>query len=120
MGLKGYTSFLKRFACPCRYSNMITIFGRSVQELCLVSNYVMNTLYNLNGNLLTCLNQQCLSPVNLENFCNAIHLSGATLENCWGFVDGTVRPVCRPNEKQRVLHKRIHSIEFQSVVSPND
>ena len=121
-GIEGLCIFLKRFAYPCRYSDMIPIFGRSVQELCLVSNYVMDTLYNLHGNLLTCLNQRWLSPVNLENLCNAIHQSGATLGNCWGFVDGTVRPVCRPNENQRVLyngHKRIHSIKFQSLVSPN-
>ena len=35
---------------------------------------------------------------------------------------GTVRPVCRPGENQRVLyngHKRIHAIKFQSVVAPN-
>ena len=25
---------------------------------------------------------------------------GAALDNCWGFVDGTARPVCRPSENQ--------------------
>ena len=51
-----------------------------------------------------------------------IHNKNAPLQNCWGFVDGTVRPVCRPGENQRVLyngHKRIHTIKFQSVVAPN-
>ena len=86
-GLGGLCIFLKRFAYPCRYSDMIPIFGRSVQELCLVFYYVMDTLYNFHGNLLTCLNQQWLSPVNLESFCNAFHQSGAALENCWGLVD---------------------------------
>ena len=39
-----------------------------------------------------------------------------------GFVDGTVRPICRPNRNQWEVyngHKRVHSLKFQSVVAPN-
>ena len=32
-GTEGLCVFLKRFAYPCRYSDMIPIFGRSVSEL---------------------------------------------------------------------------------------
>ena len=42
--------------------------------------------------------------------------------NCFGFVDGTVRPCSRPGQNQRILfngHKRIHALKFQSVVIPN-
>jgi hypothetical protein len=42
--------------------------------------------------------------------------------NCWGFVDGTVHPVCRPGRNQQIIyngHKRVHSIQFQSVALPN-
>ena len=55
-------------------------------------------------------------------FADAIYRSGAALENCWGFVDGTVRPVCRPGEKKSAIyngHKRVHSIKFQSLALPN-
>ncbi len=44
------------------------------------------------------------------------------LENCRGFVDGTVRPICRPGENQCIMyngHKRVHAIKFQFVVAPN-
>ena len=37
-------------------------------------------------------------------------------------MDGTVRPIARPGEHQRVLyngHKRVHALKFQSVVAPN-
>ena len=47
---------------------------------------------------------------------------GSPLDNCFGFVDGTVRPITRPGEDQRVLyngHKRVHAIKFQSVALPN-
>ena len=51
-----------------------------------------------------------------------IEQAGAALDNCWGFVDGTVRPVCKPRENQRAIyngHKRVHSIKFQAFVLPN-
>ena len=46
------------------------------------------------------------------------------LTNCWGFVDGTVRPVCRPTHRQKVMynghgHKCVHALKFQSVVAAN-
>ena len=44
---------------------------------------------------------------------------GAALNNnCFGFVDGTVRPICRPGEHQRLVynrHKRVHALKFQAV-----
>ena len=44
------------------------------------------------------------------------------MSNCRGFIDVTVRLICRPGQKQRYLyngHKRTHSIKFQSVAAPN-
>ena len=66
--------------------------------------------------------QQWLSPQHLETYADAVHQKGAALENCWDFVDGTVRPVCRPGEHQQVLyngHERIHALKFQSLTVPS-
>ena len=44
------------------------------------------------------------------------------LDNCWSFIDGTVRPICRPQENQRLVfngHKISHALKFQSIVVPN-
>ena len=44
------------------------------------------------------------------------------MQNCWGFIDGTVRPISRPGRNQRVVyneHKRVHAIKFQSVATPD-
>ena len=41
----------------------------------------------------------------------------APLNDCWAFVDGTGRPMSRPDEKQRILsngYKRVHFLKFQS------
>ena len=60
-----------------------------------------------------------LSPILLKNSTEAVFNKGAALRNCFGFVDGTVRPIPRPGENQRVVyngHKRVHGLKFQSVV----
>ena len=44
------------------------------------------------------------------------------ITNCWGFIDGTVMPICRPSQFQREVfngHKRTHALKYQSIVLPN-
>ena len=113
---------LKWFAYPCRYCDMIPWFARPVPELFVISKYMIGLIYNSFSHLLSDLNQQWLSSANLELYAQVIHQKGAALDNCWGFIDGTVRPVCRPGKMQRVLynrHKKVHAVRFQSVVIPN-
>ena len=121
-GLESFCVFLKRFAYPCRYGDLVSRFGRPVPELCLMSNAIVDHVYNRFGRLLRDLNQPWLASPELQIFADKIHSKGAPLSNCWGFVDGTVRPVCRPGKNQRIIyngHKRIHAIKFQSVAAPN-
>ncbi|XP_066913329.1 uncharacterized protein [Clytia hemisphaerica] len=113
---------LRRFAYPSRLGDLISLFGRSVPELSNVVSTMTNYIYWHFGHLLTDMNQPWLSRAKLADYANAIHQAGAALENCWAFVDGTVRPCSRPGENQRVVyngHKRIHAIKFQSLVTPN-
>jgi len=113
---------LRRFAYPCRYEDLVPRFGRPVPQLSMVVGEAMDLLHVQFGRLLSRLNQPWLSQAQLAQFSEAIYRKGAALDNCWGFIDGTVRPVCRPGENQRVLyngHKRVHAIKFQSVVAPN-
>ena len=40
----------------------------------------------------------------------------------WGFIDGTLKPICRPSKNQKAAysgHKRIHGIKFQNVTTPD-
>ena len=114
--------FLKRFSYPCRYADMVPLFSRPIPQICMITNNVMNFIYDRWHHLLFDLDQPWLSHANLERFAAAIHDRGAALENCWALVDGTVRPISRPGKNQRVLyngHKKIHAIKFQSVATPN-
>ena len=121
-GTEGLLILLKRFSYPYRLSDMIPRFGRSVPELSLVLNEVISFIFTNQGYLLRDFDQPWLTSQHLEDFALAVHGKGAALENCWGFVDGTVCPICRPGENQRVMyngHKRVHALKFQSVVAPN-
>ena len=115
-------SCLKRYAYPCRYADLIPRFGRPAPQLCMAANFTTDIIYNRYCYLLTELDQPWLSPQSLQTYARAIHNSGAALDNCWGFVDGTARPICRPGRNQRVVynnHKRVHALKFQAVAAPN-
>ena len=53
-------------------------------------------------------NDSILNPHSLEINSNAITAKGSPLDNCLGFIDGTVSVVYNG-------HKRVHSVKFQSV-----
>ena len=44
-GMEGLCIFLKRFAFPCRYTDMSLRFGRNPTELCLIFNHVLDIVY---------------------------------------------------------------------------
>ena len=101
---------------------MVPRIGKSVPVLSIITNHMINFIYENWGHLLTSFQQPWLSQANLQIFVDVISQGGAALDNCWGLVDGTVRPVSCPGQHQRMLyngHKRLHAINFQSVVSPN-
>ena len=120
--VEGLCIAVKRFAYPCRYADLIPRFGRPVSQLCMVANLVVDYVNDRFGYLLTDLDQPWLSRQCLKIFADSIHNKGAALDNCWGFIGGTVRPICRPNQHQIIFyngHKRQHAIKFLSVVTPN-
>lgn len=47
---------------------------------------------------------------------------GAAIPNCWAFIDGTAREMCRPGIDQEEYysgHKRSHCLKYQSVLTPD-
>ena len=63
-----------------------------------------------------------IPPEKLEEYAEAIFNKGSPLETVWGFIDGTVRAICRPSVHQKVAyngHKRVHALKYQSVTTPD-
>ena len=120
-GVEALCILLKRLAYPCRYSDMIQYFGRPVPELCMIANTMPDWIFDNHGHRIY-WNDNILNAQALEVYAEAIHMKGAPLANCFGFVDGTARPISRPGKNQRVVyngHKRVHSLKFQSMALPN-
>lgn len=113
---------LIRLAYPWRYSDLAQRFGRPVPEISMISNTVLNHIYDNHHQRLTDWNQTLLNPAKLEEYAQAISDRGAALKCCFGFIDGTVRAIFRPYQNQREVyngHKKVHGLKFQSVSLPN-
>ena len=62
----------------------------------MITNTVINYIYDTHGHRITEWKDMLLDPVMLEEHANVRNIKGSPLENCFGFIDGTVRPICRP------------------------
>ena len=121
-GMEGLCMLLRRLSFPCRYGDMIPRFAKPVPIISMVTNTVLDFIYDTHGARITRWNHDILDPNQMEMYAAAITARGAPLQTCFGFIDGTVRPIARPGENQRILyngHKRVHALKFQSVVLPN-
>ena len=121
-GLEGLCMLLRRTSYPCRCSDMMPRFPRPVSVLSLITNEVLDFIYQNHSHLVTDWNRNVLNAGALQTYAEAISRKGSPLDNCFGLIDGTVRPIARPDTGQRVVyngHKRVHGLKFQSITLPN-
>ena len=102
-GLEGLCVLLRRTSYPCRFSDMIQRFPRPVSVLSLITNEVMDFIYDNHCHLVTEWNRDVLSSVALQQYAETISRKGSSLNNCFGFIDGTVRPISIPGNGQRIV-----------------
>ena len=74
---------LKRLAYPCRYSDMVHRFARPVPVLSMITNTVLDYVYDRHGHRLTQWNNQVMDPNHLQQYTPfgnmADHLGGLGL-----------------------------------------
>lgn len=112
---------LRRLAYPCRLSDLAHLFGLSVTSLSLCVNFMLRFLMRTWKHLLE-YHESRFGHRKLQEYDAAIASTGCPLARCVGFIDGTLRPLCRPVYLQAKLyngHKRVHALKFQSVVTPD-
>ena len=115
-GMEALCIFLKRLAYPCRYTDMVPRFGRNPTELCIIFNTVLDFIYANHSHRLQNWNlNPFLQPHKLNEYAVAIHNHGAPLNNCFGFIDGTVRPIARPKTHQRPYVQRTQESPWNKV-----
>jgi hypothetical protein len=57
----------------------------------------------------------------LHQYATCIENTGGS-NGIWGFIDGTQKEICRPNEAQRQFYsgyKKAHTIKFQGIITPD-
>ena len=85
-----------------------------------IASAITNMVYNKHRHRLSSLQQEWLSPVKLQRYAETIHAAGSPLDNCWGFVYGSLIQVAdTPMARIYNGSKRISDMKFQSVVEPN-
>jgi nuclease HARBI1 len=112
---------LHRLAYPNRLECMERVFARHFSIISRVITTTGDLLLESFGHLLS-LSSSYASYERIEVWMNAVKSAGAPLNRCYGFVDGTVRPICRPSQFQKQAyngHKRVHALKFQSVSAPD-
>ena len=75
--IEGLCMLLKRVAYPCRLSDMIPRFGRPVSVISLITNDVIDYIYDVHGHLITQWNQDLLNRGALQRYADAISGQGA-------------------------------------------
>jgi hypothetical protein len=97
------------------------MFGIEFSVCSRLFNVVLDFIYDKFGNKIHFERQLVLTHV--DTYCLAIRRKcGHALSQCFGFIDGTVHPVCRPVKFQKSVwsgHKRVHGMKFQSVILPD-
>ncbi|XP_050513787.1 uncharacterized protein LOC126889496 [Diabrotica virgifera virgifera] len=122
-GIEGICIFLRRLAYPNRLCDLEYIFQRSPPALSEICNYVCKHIYDNFRYVLEDLNRlNWLTRDRLQQYAQAVANKGAAVQNCWGFIDGTARAICRPGIDQEAYysgHKHFHCTKYQAVVCPD-
>lgn len=120
-GAFGVCVLLRRMAYPSRLTDLSRDLGRSADQLSRIFRYMVKHVHTASERQLRYDTVRLTDDV-LRRYAAAIEAAGAPLRRCIGFVDGTVRPVCRPTRYQRELyngHKRVHALKYQGVMAPD-
>ncbi|KAH6939933.1 hypothetical protein HPB50_022671 [Hyalomma asiaticum] len=111
----------RRLVYPNRLKDLEDFFGRHSSTISSLTLEVLRHIDEKFFHLLDDVNNHSTIDT-LENFSKAIYAKGAPLTNCWAFIDGTARAICRPTRQQQLYfsgHKRFHALKYQSIMCPN-
>ena len=109
-GMEGLCIILRRLSYPCRYSDMISRFGLPVPILSLVSNDVLDFIYNTHRHRITQWNHNVLNPVALQSYSNVISGKGAALHIVLGSLMGLFDPYADQESTTTTTRNKIFKI----------
>ena len=121
-GLEGLCVMLRRLNYQKRYEDMVAEFGRHPTDIGIIFNQMIYYIDEHWCHLLDNFDQMWLHQDNLRMMAEAIPDKGCPLNNCFGFLDGTLIPNARPIYNQRELYNgkdKVHGLKYQSLTVAN-
>ncbi|GAB6028466.1 hypothetical protein CHUAL_014092 [Chamberlinius hualienensis] len=114
---------LRRLASPNRLSDLENLFGLSASYISTICNTVMDLIVRNRGELLTDLNHlSWLNKKKLGYYSQIVEAKGAPLKNCWGFLFGATRGICRPTINEEEYYSELeqeHCLKYLSILCPD-
>ena len=110
--------FVSFYSYPGRYCDHVATFARSQSMIGRIFNTTISHLHDKYSSHIESFEHPWFSPSHLAA---AVGEAGP-LRNCIGFLDGTVRGMCRPVYDQQAVyngHKRKHALKYQGVMLAN-
>jgi hypothetical protein len=108
-----------KYSYPTRLGTMVRIFGSSV---CRMGRLISALRRMISSRFRTKLiSPSKLTRQALANFSAAVQEKSG-LSNCVGFIDGTVRPICKPSVLQGSCYNgkdRVHALKYQGITTPD-
>lgn len=102
--------------------DLVQTYDRSLAAISEVVNELLGFLEARWSHLLGLDIDGILHPDCLQSYADAIYDAGAPLDTVWGFIDCTLRRVCRPTHYQGTVYsgyKKYHALKYQAIVLPN-
>jgi hypothetical protein len=106
-----------KFAWPMRLGTMVRIFFSSTSRMSRIISSLRSLLFKHFSHHLKY--PKPLSLDTLETYCAAVKQKSG-LSICFGFIDGTVRPVCKPSVLQGSCYNgkdRVHALKYQALTN---
>lgn len=113
---------IARFRFAGDIYELTTRYDRAESAISEIVNDLVIFLDNKWSHLLEFDSCGLLSPERLERYADAVYQAGAPIRTIWGFIDCTLRHICKPGLFQRAAysgHKRYHALKFQAIRLPN-
>ena len=118
-GLEVMCMLTMKYAFPTRLGQLIPFFGYSVSKMSRLISALRLFLFSEHAVALQTIPQ--LSFDDLQRFAKGVQgVTGFPL--CFGFIDGTVRPVCKPGLLQGEVFNgkdHVHSLKYQGMSTPD-
>lgn len=116
-GIVGFCIFLRRLSFPSTLHSISDFCGYGEQIISCVFNACINHIFDFMAECIH-FDSNYITLARMVRCARSVFEKGAPLKGCWGFIDGTVRPVSRPIYDQEAIyngHHRVHALKYQGV-----